>query len=190
MATEITPNPNKIYVEGSQFRNAVSEELIQRMGGSVNWLIDNLDSNIVTSPSFTGNVTNPGANVEVQIGTLSVPITTSGRPLQVMLVSDLAMNPSPTQPPILSGSAGMLSINASNVQIAHVFLKRGSTYIGSYRFLEINTGPYTVRVPVSTIASFDSPPAGTYTYSATVLRTDNLTAFTVENTRLLVREIL
>jgi len=38
MGTPVTPIRNTIYYEGSQFRNAVSEDLIQRLGSSINFI--------------------------------------------------------------------------------------------------------------------------------------------------------
>lgn len=38
MGTPVTPARNMIYYEGSQFRNAVSEDLIQRLGSSINFI--------------------------------------------------------------------------------------------------------------------------------------------------------
>jgi len=38
MGTLITPARNSIYIEGSQFRSAVSEDLVQRLGSSINFI--------------------------------------------------------------------------------------------------------------------------------------------------------
>ena len=38
MATIVTPARNMIYIEGSQFRSAVSEDLMQRFGASINFI--------------------------------------------------------------------------------------------------------------------------------------------------------
>lgn len=55
MATQIPSVRNYIYVEGSQFRSAVSEELIQRIGGSINWVLDNYST--LKTAVFTTNGT-------------------------------------------------------------------------------------------------------------------------------------
>jgi len=38
MGTLVTPARNNIYIEGSQFRNAISEDLMQRFGASINFI--------------------------------------------------------------------------------------------------------------------------------------------------------
>jgi hypothetical protein len=38
MSTLVTPARNNIYIEGSQFRSAVSEDLLQRFGASINFI--------------------------------------------------------------------------------------------------------------------------------------------------------
>jgi hypothetical protein len=38
MATPVTPARNTIYIEGSQFRSAISEDLLQRFGASINFI--------------------------------------------------------------------------------------------------------------------------------------------------------
>jgi hypothetical protein len=38
MGTPITPARNSIYIEGAQFRSAISEDLVQRVGASINFI--------------------------------------------------------------------------------------------------------------------------------------------------------
>lgn len=38
MGTPITPSRNDIYIEGAQFRSAISEDLVQRVGSSINFI--------------------------------------------------------------------------------------------------------------------------------------------------------
>lgn len=41
--SDITGAERKIQIEGTRFGSAVSESLIQTLGGSINWLIDQVD---------------------------------------------------------------------------------------------------------------------------------------------------
>lgn len=38
MGTPITPSRNDIFIEGAQFRSAISEDLVQRVGSSINFI--------------------------------------------------------------------------------------------------------------------------------------------------------
>lgn len=40
MGTPIAPSRNSIYIEGAQFRSAISEDLVQRVGSSINFIND------------------------------------------------------------------------------------------------------------------------------------------------------
>jgi hypothetical protein len=51
MATEITPTPNKIFVEETDVKSAISEATMQRIGGSINYIIDR----VYDKQNFTWN---------------------------------------------------------------------------------------------------------------------------------------
>lgn len=54
--TDIVSSETKAQIEGARMRSAVSEFLIQRIGGSLNWLIDNMLSVLAKSFLQAGTV--------------------------------------------------------------------------------------------------------------------------------------
>jgi hypothetical protein len=89
----------------------------------------------------------------VDVTNLSVTLTTSGRPVELMLVSDGSGTGTPSQ--IICSTGAQME-----------FL-RGATGIAFYAFSSAN-GESTTP---ATVVGFDAPAAGTYTYKVQVKRT-------------------
>lgn len=147
MATKVPSARKYIYLEGAQFRSAVSEELVQRLGGSINWLNDNLKPLNYAYSASCGFVST-AFPTETQITNLSVTITTLGNPVFLQLAPDTSFAPSASPPSITS------TVGGGN---ATLYIKRGSLYVAAIQ-------PYPVHPPGS-VSAYDNPPAGTHTYS-------------------------
>jgi hypothetical protein len=107
---------------------------------------------------------------------LSVSITTTGRPVMVMLIADPA-------------SAGKLECisSAGSVCVMGVYLMRGSTQIAALTMASPQMASYS-QWPVSSIATVDVPAAGTYTYKVRAARLGGTSA-AIENAQLVVFEL-
>jgi hypothetical protein len=110
--------------------------------------------------SFSCGVFSTSSNTPVQITNLSVTITTSGRPVVIVMTSDTSGNPS---------SIGISNTTSSAESV--LFINRGATVISP---IDIKTSYSSVtssailKIPPGSTYSFDPVSAGTYTYTATV----------------------
>lgn len=128
------------------------------------------------------NATTTASNIT----NLSVTITTSGKPVMLMLISD--------------GSGGTFadpnsSIGCSKVGdncAGQINFKRGSTIIGSSILGGNGTGAvnYSVTIPASSVMIVDPVAAGTYTYTATGFALSSGATILVGNVKLLAYELL
>ncbi len=110
----------------------------------------------LSSSSGTFSTTNTSAT---DVTNLSVTITTTGRPVMLLLVSD--------------GTGGVndahIRVDSTGTSVGgEIYFIRGSTEIGQYGIGLIATGSggtnYEVRVPLSSCLMVDIVAAGTYTY--------------------------
>lgn len=92
------------------------------------------------------------SNTAVDVTNLSVTITTSGRPVLVMLESD-------------GNAAGALGTNTAGASLRITFLRDASVISDVNVFAQIGIPDYKAltQIPPS-ILKLDTPPAGTYTY--------------------------
>lgn len=162
MATKIPSARKDIYIEGAQFRSAVSEELIQRVGGSINWLNENLKPLNYAYSLSSGNYSSTSTS-ESAITNLTVTITTLGNPVLLRLVPASSFTAPGVSPPSESYISGRL---------ANLYLKRAALYVANFKLdsISIVSGgsiPATTwtYIPSSTVIAIDAPVAGTYTYS-------------------------
>lgn len=120
-----------------------------------------------TSSATYSNVTN-----------LSCTITTSGRPVMIMLTSD---------GPSSSGYVGTTASSSSSS--GNIRFRRDSTDIATFPFINVISGATSVGVwnPGSMISFVDTPAAGTYTYVTRFNASSSTTA--VNNCKMLVYEL-
>lgn len=120
-----------------------------------------------------------------QVTNLSCEITVSGnRPVFVGLVPSAAAS---------GDGSGLEIYSTSNNAQAKIRLKRGSTVIYPSilkLYSSISFSQYGVRVPVTTVWTFDFPSKGTYTYSFETRLDISNTTTSVLNTKLLVKEFI
>lgn len=129
------------------------------------------------SSSASGGFTTSSTSF-VQPTNLSRSITTSGRPVLVMV-----------QPDGVSSSCGFEVDGAGSVAIGYVSVSRGASVLGISTISSSVTGSPSITVPPSSIIAFDTPASGTYTYTIKI-RVDNA-AYTMaaNNMRLVVMEL-
>lgn len=134
----------------------------------------------VSSASFTTSTTGS----EVDVTGLTTTITSTGRPLMVMLIPDG------------SGSSAHFEITGSNLQaIVNVKLYRGATLVGSSDIAlraANQAGGLFGRWPPQSFSWIDNQVAGTYTYKVVIQMSDTgggAPTLNVNATQLLMYEI-
>lgn len=114
----------------------------------------------------------------VQPTNLSRSITTSGRPVLVMV-----------QPDGVSSSCGFEVDGAGSVAIGYVSVSRGASVLGISTISSSVTGSPSITVPPSSIIAFDTPAAGTYTYIIKIRVDSGSYTMAANNMRLVVMEL-
>lgn len=111
----------------------------------------------VAISSSSGNFSTTSATLTA-VTNLSVTITTSGRPVSILLISDGSGAPA---------YLGARNTNSGNPAIAGYELQRGSTDIADYSEIWNYSNPIQpfLKIPPSGIAYIDAVSAGTYTYT-------------------------
>lgn len=126
----------------------------------------------------SGLMTSTVGDTETDITNASITLTTSGRPVMLMLQSDASGNKSE----FLLRSA----TTTTEVGDVTVRLYRDTTEISNQAIQfnpnQVSGFPKNVRIPPSIIAHLDEPAAGSYTYKATLQHSETSTlANTVAN---------
>lgn len=129
----------------------------------------------------SSNINATGLSTAQDISASSVTITTTGRPVFVVLV------PNDTGPTGISVS----NTSGTGLATAAVQLKRDGTAIaGFYLQSSGSAANIAIQVPAGCIAYFDSPAAGAHTY---LLRLNSLaagtTVFSIQNCQLVVWQL-
>lgn len=120
--------------------------------------------------NHTGNV------AVVAITNLSVTITTTGRPVMIMLIADGSA----------SGNSEVVYIPGGSAQEAQIRFNRGATLVAQYGIEA--TGSF-LTIPASSYLFFDTPPAGTYSYTASIKLDATGDEIEVNYTKLAVYEL-
>ncbi len=134
--------------------------------------------------SSSGSASSYSGTSFQDVTNLSVSITTSGRPVMIMLVSATGANT----------DAGLIIDDATDNFLRGYFrIDRSGTAV-STQALAANYGdatsdPQTVQAPCSTIAHIDAPAAGTYTYKVQVRGDANTYSVAIDDCKLVAYEL-
>lgn len=143
------------------------------------------DSNSILSSSLTSQSTS--STTFVDLTNLSVSITTRGRPVLIMAVSDAAS--------AVTGSGFAFNSTVDSAERAMIACLRDVTAIG-YNFIltaadiSPTTSSTLVGLPPSSMIFYDTPAAGTYTYKLQGKVSDGASGqLTVANMKLVAFEL-
>jgi|GEM_PF-5296830 len=191
----------KIQVEGTRFRSAVSESLEQTIGKSINYLIDSTDDletrvtdleavlpNIQVSASSNG-YSLTGSTAEALITNLSVSITLT-RPSATNAVMIWLESANTTGTDLAYFTNSGAGFGPAYIRLYRIF--GGTTRVGSFALEPpfVGTTAVTTYMHPGAVQQVDFGLAdGTYTYECRVALASSSTTFASGPIRLVVQEI-
>lgn len=168
MATEITPSPNKIFVEETDVKSAISEATMQRMGGSINYIIDKVFDRLFFEWGQVPRVTTYSTGLQglryiysdATIARYVLTTFTAGSSgsnavnFDVYDETNTLLGDLFSVPPSLGNGAGDKAIVGRDVINSTDILAGASKVVGTLNFTTLNAGWYIV--PKITSAQVDS----------------------------------
>lgn len=133
--------------------------------------------------SSCGNFSLAGVTVSTDVTNLSVSITTTGRPVFIGLLSDGSSN---------TASIGVRDSVTGNSSAATFYIRRDGTEISRYLLQTVKLGGSAlieVDIPPSSVNTFDTPAAGTYTYKLSAVCGNANNDLFVKYTKLIAYEL-
>lgn len=154
MAVEINPSPNKIFVEETDVKSAISEATMQRIGASINYIIDRIYNTYNFSWNNFYRVTDTSdgldgykyfykaVNIQRYILTNHVAGTsgTSAVNFEVYDETNTLLGDLFSTPPSIDSAAGNRAIVGRDVQASTDILAGSNKVVGTLNYTTLNAG--------------------------------------------------
>lgn len=168
MATPVIPSPNLIYIEEVDAKSAISEATLQRIGGSINYIITKVFDRLFFEWGQVPRVTTYSAGLQgvryiystAEISRYVLSVFTAGTSgtnavnFDVYDETNTLLGDLFSVPPSISSGAGNRAIVGRDVTNSTDILAGASKNVGVLNFTTLNAGWYIV--PKITSAQVDS----------------------------------